>query len=269
MQPFISLKTPRSGIPTEADWAGESKDRAEDLHQSILPLRLEEVSYVRGGQRLLHEVSFSVGAGASTIVLGPNGAGKSLLLRLCHGLILPSAGSLLWLGPGAAQAAHRQAMVFQRPVLLRRSVAANIAYALRLRGVPRGERPSRIRQALEMVGLSQLAERYARVLSAGEQQRLALARAWALRPEVLFLDEPTANLDPAATRSVEEIIRLFRASGTKIIMTTHDLGQARRLADQVLFLYHGQLIEQGPATRFFEAPATPTARAFIGGELLW
>ena len=120
-----------------------------------------------------------------------------------------------------------------------------------------------------MAGLTPLAGRYARVLSGGEQQRLALARAWASRPEVLFLDEPTANLDPAATRAVEEVIQLCRASGTKVVMTTHDLGQARRLADEVLFLHRGRLIEQAPAARFFDFPATPAAQAFIRGELLW
>lgn len=160
-------------------------------------------------------------------------------------------------------------MVFQRPVLLRRSVAANIAYALRLHGVARTERANWIRQALEMAGLASLADRNAWVLSGGEQQRLALARAWALRPEVLFLDEPTANLDPAAARAVEEIITLFRGSGTKIVMTTHDLGQARRLADEVLFLHHGRLLERRPTMEFFEQPQTSEAQAFIRGELLW
>jgi tungstate transport system ATP-binding protein len=154
-------------------------------------------------------------------------------------------------------------------MLLRRSVAANIAYALRIRGLALAERRARIPQALDMAGLTPLADRYARVLSSGEQQRLALARAWAVQPEVLFLDEPTANLDPAATRSVEKIISSFHASGTKIIMATHDLGQARRLADEVLFLHHGRLIEQGPAELFFNRPATGDARAFLRGELLW
>ncbi len=271
MQPSISPKILSTAIPTDAFWpaAGTARDVAGAGGASILPLRLEGVSYTRGGQSLLHEVTFAVTGGASTIVLGPNGAGKSLLLKLCHGLLRPAAGRVVWLGPAAAQAAERQAMVFQRPVLLRRSVAANVAYALRLRGVCRNERPDRIRQALEMAGLLPLAGRYARVLSGGEQRRLALARAWASRPEVLFLDEPTANLDPAATRAVEEVIQLCRASGTKIVMTTHDLGQARRLADEVLFLHRGRLIEQVPASRFFDFPATPAAQAFIRGELLW
>lgn len=271
MQQSISLKRSPSGIPTEPiqGIAGQSKDVSHLRHDSILPLRLEEVCYAAGGQNLLQNLSFSIEAGTSTVILGPNGAGKSLLLRLCHGLLQPSAGRILWLGPGAARAAHRQAMVFQRPVLLRRSAAANIAYALRIHGLTLSERKNRVQQALEMAGLTPLANRYARVLSGGEQQRLALARAWALQPEVLFLDEPTANLDPAATRTVEEIIQAFHASGTKIVMTTHDLGQARRLADEVLFLHYGQLIEQSPAEQFFDRPATREAIAFIRGELLW
>lgn len=234
-----------------------------------MPLRLEGVRYATGGHDLLHPLTLSVEAGSSTVVLGPNGAGKSLLLRLCHGLIAPVAGRIVWQGPAAACAARRQAMVFQRPVLLRRSVAANIDYALCLHRIPRPERAHRAGQALEMAGLSHLAHRHARVLSGGEQQRLALARAWATQPEVLFLDEPTANLDPAATRAVEEIIQVFRSSGTKIVMTTQGMGQARRLADEVLFLHRGRLLEHGPADGFFEHPQTREAQAFIHGELLW
>ena len=271
MQPSISLKISPSATPTDlrAERVGEVRRLKPRPFGSILPLRVEGVSFVRDGQMLLHDVSFAVAAGLSTVVLGPNGAGKSLLLRLCHGLLQPSSGRIAWLGPCALQAARCQAMVFQRPVLLRRSVAANILYALRIQGVQRREWPSRLDEALEMAGLTHLAGRHARVLSGGEQQRVALARACAARPEVLFLDEPTASLDPAATRTVEEVIQRFCAVGTKIIMTTHDLGQARRLADEVVFLHQGRLVEKGPAAQFFEAPTTHAAQAFIRGELLW
>jgi tungstate transport system ATP-binding protein len=160
-------------------------------------------------------------------------------------------------------------MVFQRPVLLRRSALANIRYALALRGVDGSERRARAEAALARFGLAGLARRPARVLSGGEQQRLALARAWAIRPEILFLDEPTAALDPAATRAVEEAIAAFDEAGTKIVMTTHDLAQARRLADEVLFLVRGRLVEMGPAAGFFAAPKSAEGRAFIAGELLW
>ena len=236
--------------------------------QTILPLVLEGVSFTAGGQPLVHDISIEIAGGTRTIMLGPNGAGKSLILRLCHGLLRPSAGRVVWRGPGAAQAKRRQAMVFQRPVMLRRSAAANVSYALSLHGIPRAERASIVDEALDRTRLSDLRARPARVLSAGEQQRLALARAWALKPQVLFLDEPTANLDPAASRAVEGIIEAIHNSGTKIVMTTHDLPQARRLADDIIFIHHGRLVEHGPAAAFFEQPATEPATAFIHGELL-
>jgi tungstate transport system ATP-binding protein len=238
----------------------------------ILPLRLERAAYAVAGRRLIDAVDLEIAAGPRSIVLGPNGAGKSLLLRLCHGLIAASSGRVVWLGEGAAlpgMVRRRQAMVFQRPVLLRRSAAANVDYALGLRGVARAARRERVAEALARVGLAEFASRPARVLSGGEQQRLALARAWALRPEILFLDEPTASLDPAATRAVEQIIDAFHAAGTKIVMTTHDLGQARRLADEVVFLHQGRIAERGEAARFFELPSSPAARAFLTGDLLW
>jgi tungstate transport system ATP-binding protein len=236
---------------------------------TILPLRLESVSYEAGGKRLIDGVSLTLAAGPRTVILGPNGAGKSLLMRLCHGLISPSAGRIDWLGAGSGDARQRQAMVFQRPVMLRRSAAANIAYALKLRRVNRGERADRALRMLERTGLGGLAGQPARSLSGGEQQRLALARAWATAPEMLFLDEPTASLDPAATSAVEDIVAQMHATGTKIVMTTHDLAQARRIADEIVFLHRGRLLEQRPAAAFFAEPATQEAAAFIAGELQW
>ncbi|MGE0747953.1 MAG: ATP-binding cassette domain-containing protein [Rhodospirillales bacterium] len=234
-----------------------------------LPLALDNVGLAIGGRTLLDGISFTLGGGARSIVLGPNGAGKSLLLRLCHALMTPTAGSIRFGAATPAAARARQAMVFQRPVLLRRSAAANVAYGLALRGVARRERRRIVAAVLEATGLAALADRPARVLSGGEQQRLALARAWALRPEVLFLDEPTAALDPAAVVAVEAIVAAMHRDGTKIVMTTHDLAQARRLADEVLFLHRGRLLEQGPADRFFAAPQTEAAAAFIAGRLTW
>jgi tungstate transport system ATP-binding protein len=238
----------------------------------ILPLLLEGVTYAVAGRTLIESISLAIEAGPRTVILGPNGAGKSLLLRLCHGLIPPSAGRIAWRGAGAAvegSVRQRQAMVFQRPVLLRRSAGANVDYALGLRGLARAIRRERVAEALDRVGLTALAGRPARILSGGEQQRLALARAWALRPEILFLDEPTASLDPAATRAVEQIIDAFHAAGTKIVMTTHDLGQARRLADEIVFLHQGRIAEHREAAAFFDRPASPAARAFLTGDLLW
>ncbi len=239
----------------------------------ILPLVLDDVSFEIGGTRLIKDISCTLEAGPRTIILGANGAGKSLLLRLCHGLLKPSAGRILWRGAKgrdtAQDLAKAQAMVFQRPVMLRRSVFANIDYALKLKGMPPAERRAAAFDALGHTGLRRLADTQARVLSTGEQQKLALARAWALQPEVLFLDEPTASLDPSATHAVEEIINAIHTAGTRIIMTTHDLGQARRLADEVMFLHRGRLLEMAPADKFFEQPQNDLAQAFIKGELLW
>ena len=233
----------------------------------MLPLVLDRVLFAANGRTIIERLSAEIAAGPRTIILGPNGAGKSVLLRLCHGLLTPSAGRVEW--RGSRNGRGRQAMVFQRPVMLRRSAVANIAYGLKLNGVSSRERELRARDVLEAVGLAGIADHPARVLSGGEQQRLALARAWALGPEVLFLDEPTANLDPGATRDIETLIGQIRAGGTKIVMTTHNLGQAKRLGDEILFLNHGRLVEQSPVDRFFTKPASAEAESFIRGELPW
>ena len=232
----------------------------------ILPGIVKDLRYEVGGRRLIDGLSFALVAGPRTVLLGPNGAGKSLTLRLLHGLLKPSSGRIQWQGIAPQR---RQALVFQRPVMLRRSAAANIDFALAQRGLSRAERTRRRQEALEHTGLAALADSPARALSVGEQQRLALARAWAMEPQVLFLDEPTASLDPAATRAVETIVGAIHQAGTKIVLTTHDLGQARRLADEVLFLHRGRLIEEAPAEAFFQAPQTREAEAFLKGELLW
>jgi len=215
---------------------------------------------------IIPPLDLTLEAGASTIILGANGAGKSVLMRLMHGLLAPSTGRVVWSTDGPRR---RQAMVFQRPVMLRRSALANVVYALDAAGVPVGQQARLAREALQEVGLSHVAGRAARVLSGGEQQRLALARAWALHPEVLFLDEPTANLDPGATREIEAIIKAFDVAGTKIVMSTHNLGQARRLGDEVIFLHQGRVAERAPIDRFFPQPDSPEAAAFVKGELPW
>ena len=235
----------------------------------ILPLILTDVSYEIGRMRLIKDLSVEFSSPTLTIVLGPNGAGKSLLLRLCHGLIKPSSGTVQWGGSESASARRYQAMVFQRPVMLRRSVFANLDHALKHRGMRKPERIDKIDEILSRTGLTRLAKISARLLSVGEQQRLALARAWSLQPEVLFLDEPTAALDPAATHSLEEIIDLISKSGTKVIMSTHDLGQAKRLADEIIFLYRGRLLEKTDGAQFFDQPKNDLAQSFIRGELLW
>lgn len=233
----------------------------------MLPLTLDQLSFAVNGRTIIDRVSVEITEGPRTIILGPNGAGKSVLMRLCHGLLAPTSGSISW--KGAINGRRKQAMVFQRPVMLRRSALANVVYGLKLAGISPRECELRARDVLEAVGLSDIGSRPARVLSGGEQQRLALARAWALGPEVLFLDEPTANLDPGAAREVESLIGQIRAGGTKIVMTTHNLGQARRLGDEILFLNQGRLVERTPVEQFFIKPASAEADAFIRGELPW
>jgi tungstate transport system ATP-binding protein len=236
---------------------------------ALLPLRLHDVSYSAGGRTIIDGISLDIEAGRSTIILGANGAGKSVLMRLMHGLLEPTSGRVEWNTPERQGAPRKQAMVFQRPVMLRRSARGNVAYALKVAGVAKARRAAMVNEALEGVGLAHLARRPARVLSGGEQQRLALARAGALHPEVLFLDEPTASLDPSATREIEVAIRAFDAAGTKIVMATHNLGQARRLGDEIVFLDRGRLVERAPVEQFFSKPQSAQAAAFIKGELPW
>lgn len=247
---------------------------------SILPLEARDLAFCVGAQALLSGVSFRIEAGGAAIVLGPNGAGKSLLLRLCHGLLRPSQGSVEWAARGGVIAGRkRHAMVFQKPVMLRRSARANLLHAISAAGgdaaqggQQEGSQDSaqqRAQEALERFGLADLAERPARLLSGGEQQRLAIARAWALRPQVLFLDEPCSQLDPGATRQVEAMLTTLRAEGVTLVMTTHDLGQARRLASRILFLNRGALLEDAPAATFFAHQESAEARAFVQGDLLW
>lgn len=236
--------------------------------KTILPLTGQSTGFKIDEKWLLQPIDFSIAAGGLTMILGANGAGKSLFLRLCHGLITPSAGTVAWNAPGGAlDGRKRHAMVFQKPVMLRRSARANLVHALRAGG----EKDPRARadEALDRFGLRGLEHQPARLLSGGEQQRLAIARAWSLRPELLFLDEPTSQLDPGATRQIEEMILALKREGVTLVMSTHDLAQARRLADRVLFLHKGAIVEDAPAFEFFQGPATKTAQAFVAGDLLW
>lgn len=236
---------------------------------SILPLRARALCFEAGGRRLLDDVDLDLARSSRLVVLGPNGAGKSLLLRLLHGLIRPTSGSTTWNGrPFDAAARAAQAMVFQRPVLLRRSVAANLDHALATRGHSAPERRRRIEAALHLGRLEAQARQPARTLSGGEQQRLALVRALALEPEVLFLDEPTANLDPASVLAVEEIVEAAHRAGTSIVLVTHDLGQARRHADRVVLMHAGRVVEARAADAFFAEPESDAAKAFLAGRIL-
>jgi len=223
------------------------------------PIRTNAVTLEAGGSRRLGPLTLSLCATGTTVIMGPNGAGKSLLLRLLHGLIAPSSGTI--------ESGGRQAMVFQRPVMLRRSVEANLLFALR-RGNTRENVAQRCDDILTEIGLRDRARQPARALSGGEQQRLALARALALNPQILFLDEPTASLDPSATLAIEQTVRQAGTDGTKIVLVTHDIGQARRLADEVVFLHDGRLCEHTLASEFFDAATSPQARAYLSGQIV-
>jgi tungstate transport system ATP-binding protein len=234
---------------------------------SDLPIRFSEVGILAGGVTILDCISTTFCAGAPTVLIGPNGSGKTTLLRAAMGLIRPVRGCITWDGCEVSPPTRR-AIMFQRPVMLRRSAAANIGYALAAAGTPRAERATRIAELLSLVGLEAIAGRPARRLSGGEQQLLSLARALARDPAVLFLDEPTASLDPAATKAIEDIIRAVSTRGIKVVMATHDLGEAKRLAGEIVLLHRGRLIESGPAHGFFAGPMTEEAKKFIAGELL-
>jgi tungstate transport system ATP-binding protein len=234
---------------------------------SDLPIRFEDVTVSAGAMALLDRVSLVIEPGAPTVLIGPNGSGKTTLLRAAFGLLPPSRGRVTWDGV-ADRPPVRRAIVFQRPAMLRRSVAGNVRYALKAAHVD-GERiDARVAELLALVGLDAMASRPARRLSGGEQQRLALARALARDPDVLFLDEPTASLDPAATKAVEDIVRAIAGRGIKVVIATHDLGEARRLAGDVVFLHRGRVAEAGVANKFFQSPRTAEARTFLAGDLL-
>jgi tungstate transport system ATP-binding protein len=234
---------------------------------SDLPIDMSDIDIMVGDVAIISGLSLRLSAGQPTVLIGPNGAGKTTLLRAAMGLIRVTSGRISWGGKETASPTGR-AILFQRPAMLRRSAAGNIRYALASAGVPRAERASRTAELTAMVGLNGLERRPARRLSGGEQQRLALARALARDPSVLFLDEPSASLDPAATKAIEDLVRDISARGVKVVMATHDLGQARRLAGDIVLLHRGCLIEQAPAPEFFAAPRTEEARKFTAGELL-
>ncbi len=235
---------------------------------SLFPARLDDIGFTAGGRQLLTGITTRIGRVPVTVLLGPNGAGKTLLLRICRGLLTPTRGSVRWGAAGTGQLGVRVGYVPQHPVMLRRSVEANVGYALAIAGVPRHRRAEAVQSALAAVRLEGFARAGARRLSGGERQRLAIARAWSQRPVALLLDEPAAHLDPAATISIEESIEAVRDAGTRIILCTHDLNQARRLADEVVFMHNGRILEQASGSVFFDQPQSEEAARFVAGELL-
>lgn len=231
-------------------------------------LEARGLSYASGKTELLKRVDLTLNDARRTMILGANGSGKSLLLRMLHGLIAPQSGSLMWRGaPYTKSARAEQAMVFQRPVMLRRSVSANLKFALAARGIGGSERRRRIDEALELARLEDKASRPARLLSGGEQQRLAIARAVVMQPRLLLLDEPTASLDPASTALIEELIITAHNRGMGVIMVSHDKGQAMRLAEDIVFMHAGEIVERGLSTRLLSAPKSAAAQAWMSGAL--
>ena len=232
---------------------------------SILPLTLDKATARMRGKKLVGPVSFTLAPEGFTMVIGPNGAGKTTLLRLMHGLQRCASGHVTWAKP---EARNKQAFVFQSPIMLRRSVLDNLAYPLRLRGMGKAAARAKAAQCAGNFGLESLLESWAPLLSGGEKQKLSLARALITAPEILFLDEPCASLDGRATREIEAILQQVQARGTRLVMSTHDMGQARRLAGDVIFMLHGMVHEHADAEPFFTSPQTPEAKAFINGEIV-
>ena len=233
----------------------------------MFPILLQDLRFTPNGRPVLAGIDLELGGEGISVVLGPNGAGKSVLLRMLAGLERPDGGRIAWNGAGLPERAI--AMLFQQPMLLRASVADNAALGLKPLQLARDEVRRRVARVLERVGLAHRARDSARHLSGGERQRLALARAWAVQPRLLLLDEPTAALDPTATEAVEALIREIRTDGARIVMTTHNLGQAMRISDDIVFIEAGRVREHTPSTRFFSRPSSPEARLFIQGELPW
>ena len=236
------------------------------MPSSLLPIRVTDLRITKGGRSVLGGVNLIIDEPGITVIMGPNGAGKSMLLRSLHGLIAPDQG-LITLGDlTVADSRDDQAMVFQKPVMLRRTVLQNLAFAAP--EIAKAD-PQRLINALESVHLADLIDQPARMLSGGEQQRLALVRALLSEPSLLLLDEATASLDPASVILIESLVKAKSAQGTKVILVSHDQGQARRLADEIVFIFRGEVAEHSPAAQFFNAPQTPAAKAYLAGEILF
>jgi len=235
----------------------------------VLPISGQDLFVRRKGRVLLDVEQITVGGHGTTVLVGPNGAGKSLLLHILAGLKAPDRGRVLWNGEAPSRGRYcRFGMVLQSAVLLRRSALANVAFALRAVGHDRGEAHERAVRALRDADLTALATASARVLSGGERQRLALVRALAAQPDVLFLDEPTSSLDPASLLAIEAMVQAASGRGTRIVLIAHDLAQARRIGDEIMLMHRGRIVEKAPTDRFFDAPQSAEAAAFVAGRIL-
>lgn len=230
-------------------------------------LVLDDAAYQVDEMTLLGPVDLNYDKGGITAILGANGAGKSLFLSLCQGMIRPTSGSISWDGTAAHLARGRRGIVFQTPTLMRRSVFDNVSFALRAAQAPHPDMRARVMSVLERVNLAGKAQLPAAALSGGEGQRMALARAIVNRPDVLLLDEPSSNLDPASTRQLEEIVRGVSSEGVTVFLATHDIGQAKRLAQNILFMDKGRFTDVAPAADFFAGPTSEPAEKYLKGIL--
>ena len=247
----------------------QGRSAIQEATKPILPITGSDLFVRRKGRVLLDVKSISIGGQGITVLVGPNGAGKSLLLNVLAGLKKPDKGTVLWNGDPLARARYcRFGMVLQSAVLLRRSALANIEYALEAVGHARSESTRRAQTALTEAGLAKLAMASARVMSGGERQRLALARTLATQPDVLFLDEATSSLDPASVLAIEDMVKSASDQGMRIVLIAHDLAQARRIADQVMFMHNGQIVEAASTAQFFDSPHSEEAAAFVAGKIL-
>ena len=241
-------------------------DRATPAVNCLLPVTIDNLSLALNERVVIDRITCQIKGKGITVIMGPNGAGKSLFLRCLHGLVEPDSGQVHFAGkPPSPAIRQRQSMVFQAPTILRRTVLANLLFVARQRGVSNSQTSI---DCLAQLRLDHLAQHPARLLSGGEKQRLALARALIIKPAVLFLDEPTSNLDPTSVETIERNLQLVSQQGTKIILVTHDLGQAKRLAGDVLLLHHGKLSEHSPATSFFKNPESKAAKDYLAGKLV-
>ena len=235
-------------------------------HSRLMPITVQNITLTLNERTLIDGLSCIIKSDGISVIMGPNGAGKSLFMRCLHGLAKPDMGQILYADtPLNSLIRQQQSLVFQTPTILRRTVLANLLFVARQRGI---DDPKISMDYLAQLQLDHLAQHPARLLSGGEKQRLALARALIINPAILFLDEATSNLDPASIETIETNLQSVSKQGMKLILVTHDVGQAKRLADDILFLHHGKLAEHSPAKSFFQQPKSSAARAYLAGKLV-
>jgi len=234
-----------------------------ESQKNFLPLSVRKASLVMNKKKLLKEVSFNVQKNSILSIVGPNGAGKTSLLKVLHGIYELNSGSISWGAYSINEIKKMQAMIFQNPLLLKRSVKENIEYVLKIRNYAKSEILNKTNEVLDLCNITELQNQQAHRLSGGEKQKLSIARAWVLNPNILFLDEPTLNLDPPSVYEIEDLIINMHEKDTFVMFASHDLRQVRKLSQEVVFLYDGKLIEKTESKKFFESSASDLTKSFI------